>query len=201
MSDPERSRKSDLRAQMRARLRAMTDADRHDASAAACGRLTALEPFLNAGVVMLYMPLPLEVDLTPAAITCFRMGKVVCVPRVDWKRRDMAPIEVASFDDHSMDLDEHGIRTPRGGAPVPPTLIDVVVVPGLAFDDRGYRLGRGGGFYDRLLAKLRKSATTVGLAFECQIVDAVPIDDRDMAVDMIVTERRATRSDGSRTRQ
>ncbi len=201
MSDVERTRKSDLRAQMRTRLRAMTDVQRHEASAAACARLTALEPFLSAGVVMLYMPLPLEVDLTPAALACFRMGKVVCVPRVDWKRRDMAPVEVASFDDRSMDLDEHGIRTPRGGAPMPPALIDLVVVPGLAFDDRGYRLGRGGGFYDRLLSKLRRTATTVGLAFDCQIVDAVPVDDRDMAVDMIVTDRRVTRSDGSRTRQ
>ncbi len=183
---------------MRETLAAMSDAERHDASIAVCSRLTNLEVFQHARVVMLYMPLANEVDLTPAAIRCFQTAKTVCVPRVDWKRRDMNPVEVTSFDDHVMDIDEHGLRTPRDGRPLVPTLIDLVVVPGLAFDARGHRVGRGGGYYDRFLSRLRRSATTVGLAFDAQIIDTVPADERDISVDLVVTERRVARASGSR---
>ena len=63
------------------------------------------------------------------------------------------------------------------------------------------QLGRGGGFYDRFLRRLRRSATTVGLAFDIQIIDDVPADDRDFSVDIVVTDRRVTHAGGSRTRR
>ena len=193
--------KSDLRGRMRSLLAAMDDRMRHDASAAACANLHGLEAFRHASVVMLYMPLAGELDLTPAAIRCFGTGKTVCVPRVDWKRRDMEPVEISSFDDEILDADERGIPTPWQGAPVVPSLIDLVVVPGLAFDARGNRLGRGGGFYDRFLRRLRRSATSVGPAFDAQIIDAVPADDRDFRVDIVVTDRRVTHAAASRARR
>jgi 5-formyltetrahydrofolate cyclo-ligase len=185
---------------MRKVLADMAPGARHDASAAACTRLAALETFRHASVVMLYMPLPTEIDLTPAAIRCFRHGQTVCVPRVDWKGRDMVPVEISSFDDEVMEIDDHGVRTPREGRPVVPHVIDMVIVPGLAFDPNGNRLGRGGGFYDRFLRRLRRSATTVGLAFDAQIIDEVPADDRDFAVSTIVTDRRLCQIGGSRAR-
>jgi 5-formyltetrahydrofolate cyclo-ligase len=201
MTDSNDQRKSDLRSEMRTMLAEMDDAFRHDASASACSHLTGLEVFRHASVVMLYMPLANEVDLTPAAIHCFRTGKTVCVPRVDWKRRDMDPVEITSFDDEIMDIDEHGIRTPREGSPLLPTLIDLVVIPGLAFDPNGHRLGRGGGYYDQFLKRLRRSATTVGLGFDAQITDEVPADDRDISVDVLVTDRRVTHIAGTRARR
>ena len=200
MTDNHRQRKTDLRSRMRAKLADMDDAVRHDASVAACTHLAALDEFRHASVVMLYMPLADEVDLTPAAIRCFQTGKTVCVPRVDWKRREMDAVEVTSFDDEVMDIDEHGLRTPRHGAPVLPAVIDLVVVPGLAFDPSGQRLGRGGGYYDRFLHRLRRSATSVGLAFDVQVVDQVPADERDTSVDVLVTDRRVTRAAGARAR-
>lgn len=190
--------KSDLRTRMRAKLAAQSDRDRREASAAACEQLAGLDAFRHASTVMLYMPLPDEVDVTATAIRCFQSGKNVCVPRVDWARCDMDPVEAASFDDEAMAPDEHGIRTPRDGAPVLPTVIDLVVVPGLAFDPNGNRLGRGGGFYDRFLRRLRRGATTIGLAFDLQIVDVVPADDRDFTVDWVVTDRRATQAGARR---
>jgi 5-formyltetrahydrofolate cyclo-ligase len=180
-----------LRARMRALLLDMDDASRHLASVRACERLAGLEAFRNALVVMLYMPLETEVDLTSTALRCFQMGKTICVPRVDWDRRDMVPIEVTSFDAR-MDTDEHGVRAPRYGRPVSPLLIDLVVVPGLAFDVAGRRLGRGGGYYDRFLAKLRPDAVKVGLVFDEQIVDEAPIEAWDITVDCVVTDRRVT---------
>ena len=185
--------KSDLRRQMRRTLKAMSGAARRTACQAACRRLMELEAFGAARVVMLYMPLADEVDTTPIALRAFRSSKTVCVPRVDWRRKDMEPVEVHTFDDHVMDVDEHGLRVPREGAPLVPATIDLVVVPGLAFDKGGYRLGRGGGFYDRFLGRLRPSATTVGLAFDGQLVEEVPADDSDVPVGMIVTDRRLCR--------
>jgi 5-formyltetrahydrofolate cyclo-ligase len=194
-------KKSDVRSRARAVLAAMDNGLRHDASAAACSHLTSLDTFRHASVVMLYMPLADEVDLTPAAIRCFQTGKTVCVPLVDWKRHDMEPVEVTSFDDEVMDIGEHGLRAPRSGSPLPPTMIDLVVVPGLAFDPHGNRLGRGSGYYDRFLRRLRRSATTVGLAFDGQIIDTVPADDRDMSVDIVVTDRRVTHAAQARSRR
>ncbi|MHC4429114.1 MAG: 5-formyltetrahydrofolate cyclo-ligase [Planctomycetota bacterium] len=193
--------KIDIRSRMRDALAAMDDRARHDASAAACSHLTSLDAFRHASVVMLYMPVANEVDLTSAALRCFRMGKTVCVPRVDWKRKDLDPVEVTSFDDEVMDTDENGERTPRSGAPLLPTMVDLVVVPGLAFDPLGHRLSRGVGYYDRFLGRLRRSATTVGLAFEVQIIESVPANEWDMSVDIVVTDRRVTHVARARSRR
>jgi len=200
MSEQSSQHKAEIRRQVVAKLATMSGEQRHDGSVAACSRLIALEVFQHASVVMLYMPLASEVDLTPVAIRCFQTGKTVCVPLVDWKRRDMEPVEVTSFDDHVMEVDEHGLRMPRGGAPIPPDLLDLVVVPGLAFDAHGHRLGRGGGYYDRFLGRLRRTAATVGLGFDVQITDEVPVNDGDVSVDIVVTDRRVTHARGSRTR-
>ncbi|MHC4429822.1 MAG: 5-formyltetrahydrofolate cyclo-ligase [Planctomycetota bacterium] len=186
--------KSLLRTRMRRVLAGMSQESRHEASQAACRRLVDLAAFRSASVVMLYMPLADEVDVTPVALRCFQTGKTVCVPKVDWEREDMEAVEVLAFDDHVMEVDEHGLRTPRDGAPVVPTTIDLVVVPGLAFDTAGFRLGRGGGYYDRFLGRLRRSATTVGVGFDSQLVEQVPAGDGDVAVGMIVTDQRVCRA-------
>lgn len=151
-----------------------------------------LDPFESASVVMLYMPLADEVDLLPLALRCFQMGKTVCVSKVDWQRKDMLAVEVMSFDDHFMEVDEHGVRSPRDGRPVVINSLDLVIVPGLAFDAQGNRLGRGGGYYDRFLKRLAPTTATIGLAFDQQIIDHVPVDERDIRMDMVVTDRRLT---------
>lgn len=83
------------------------------------------------------------------------------------------------------------MRAPRAGLPAAQAEdVDLAIVPGLAFDARGGRLGRGAGFYDRVLGRLRPSAWVVAPAFECQIVGDVPMDPHDRRVHAIVTERR-----------
>ncbi|MCZ7599446.1 MAG: 5-formyltetrahydrofolate cyclo-ligase [Gammaproteobacteria bacterium] len=74
--------------------------------------------------------------------------------------------------------------------PFPPEAISVVLVPGLAFDGHGYRLGYGAGMYDRLFELLPPAALRWGLAFEAQLVDAVPTEPHDQPLDAVVTERR-----------
>ena len=192
MADPADQSKANIRSRMRAALKAMTPEQRHGASVAACARLIKLEAFQQAAVIMLYMPLANEIDVTHAAMRCFRLGKTVCVPKVDWDRCEMHAVEITSLDDRVLDCDEHGLRSPRVCSPVVPSVIDVVVVPALAYDPRGNRLGRGGGYYDRFLSKVRANVTTVGLVFDQQIVDQVPVKPHDMAVDIVVTDRRVT---------
>ncbi|MCA9291958.1 MAG: 5-formyltetrahydrofolate cyclo-ligase [Phycisphaerales bacterium] len=190
MTDTARDRKASIRSAVRRRLLEMTPDERRQGSADACARLAALPVFRRAGTVMLYMSLADEVDVTPLAIRCFQAGKTVCVPRVNWQRRDIQPVEAMSFDDDVLDTDEHGIRTPRDGRPVLPETIDLVVVPGVAFDTLKHRLGRGGGFYDRFLPALHRRAGVVAIAFDLQVVDAVPTEDWDLRVHHIVTDAR-----------
>jgi 5-formyltetrahydrofolate cyclo-ligase len=196
MSDSLHTPKAQIRTAMRGLLARMTDDERRTASAAACARLAALEPFSHAAIVMMYLPLPREVDVTPAVLRCFRRGQTVCVPKVDWNRKEMEPVEITSLDDAMLDIDEHGVRSPREGRPIQPGLIDVVIVPGLAYDPHGHRLGRGQGYYDRFLARMRPNATSIGLAFDLQMTDSVPTDRLDRAVDIVVTDRRVTWASG-----
>ena len=200
MTDELDKSKKAIRANMRQALKAMTPEQRIAASASACHRLVALEPFVHATTVMLYMPLANEVDVTAAALRCFRAGQTVCVPKVNWDRKDMHSVEVTSLDDRVLDCDEHGVRSPRDGRIILPDSIDVVVVPALAYDPQGNRLGRGGGYYDRFLSKLRPRVTTIGLVFDQQIVDQVPKNQCDMAVDIVVTDRRVTMAKAARTK-
>jgi 5-formyltetrahydrofolate cyclo-ligase len=201
MADPLDESKKAIRTTMRKAVAALTPEQRAAASAAACQRLIALEPFAHATTVMLYMPLANEVDVTAAALKCFRAGHTVCVPKVDWDRHDMHPVEVTSFDDRVLDCDSHGARTPKSGRLIMHDAIDVVIVPALAYDPQGNRLGRGAGYYDRFLAKLRPGVTSIGVVFDQQIVDGVPTNQRDMAVDIVVTDRRVTMAKAARTKK
>jgi 5,10-methenyltetrahydrofolate synthetase len=119
MNEPlaENELKKAMRREAKAALADLDDQLRHDASVRACARLAELDEFAHASVVMLYMPLETEVDVTGVALRCFQEGKTICVPRVDWAKRDMIPVEVTTFDDR-MDTDEYGVRAPRYGRPV-----------------------------------------------------------------------------------
>lgn len=194
-------RKAQLRTELRAKLARFTPEDRLARSIAACRRLEQLEVFRLAQTVMIYMSLSNEVDLARLAMRCFQEGKVVCVPRVEWGRRDMSAVAISSYDDRAMDVDEHGVRSPLDGEFVIPSMIDLIIIPGLGFDAAGNRLGRGGGFYDRFLTRLARPCVKVALAFDEQIVDDVPMEAHDIAVDIVITDRRVVRMGRSSLRR
>ena len=179
--------KSALRKQLRDVLAAMSDADRHAKSLAACSLITASPEFDASRMVMLYLSTALEVDTAPLALRAWQSGKTVVVPKVSWDQRRMLPIEIASLTT-GLTTTGPGVREPIAGKPVPTEFIDLVIVPGLGFTETGHRIGRGMGFYDRFLAQSDFLGLSYGLAFAEQILPDLPVLDHDMPLSMLATD-------------
>lgn len=178
-------RKHELRAELRARLRAVSAAERAVASAAACARLSASPLFARARSVFAFVSLPQEIDTQSLLLATLAAGKRLVVPRADAASGTMEAVAIHDLGDlHEGAL---RVREPRGGEVVAWHDLDLAVVPGLAFDRRGGRLGRGGGFYDRCLAA--HALTTCGLCFALQEVAEVPMQSFDRRVAWVATER------------
>ena len=155
-------------------------------------RALELPELAAAGTVMLFASFRTELDTMPIAEWVLRAGKTLCLPRVLGPRR-MAAYRVT---DLAADLapGKWDIPEPREGPPeVPPEAIDLVFVPGSAFDEEGRRCGYGGGFYDNYLPLTRPGTPWVALAFEAQLVPRIDCEDHDLPVTAIVTERRVIR--------
>jgi 5-formyltetrahydrofolate cyclo-ligase len=136
-----------------------------------------------------------EVDTAPLIRWCLDQGKRVALPRVMGKRH----MEAFWVTDPVADVEcgAYGICEPRYGLPsVEPQTIDVVFVPGSAFDRSGSRMGYGGGFYDSYLPKLRPGTPRIAVAFDLQVVDDVPREGHDLRIDAVVTERGVLRCVG-----
>ena len=99
----------------------------------------------------------------------------------------MLPVEISSLKD-AMTM-TGPVREPVSGKPIPLDLIDLVIVPGLGFTAKGFRIGRGMGFYDRFLAQSEFIGVSCGLAFDEQVVAALPVLDHDVPLSMLITDR------------
>lgn len=180
---------------MRQKLAALTPAEWHERSVAACRNLLSTPEYARAEVVMIFLTMTCEVDTSHIALQAWNEMKRVLAPRVAWEQRRMLPTEINSL---TSDVREGvlGVRQPVEGMPVPVSDIDLLVVPGLAFDRHGNRLGRGRGFYDRFMAHRDFRATACGLAIEAQVVDSVPVGENDVRLAMLVTEAQVRRFGG-----
>ena len=150
-------------------------------------RLFGLPEFRAAKVILFFVSFRSEVDTHHMVRHALAEGKRVVLPKV--KGKDLELFEIASFD-NDVRPGSWGIPEPAGPGVRTADLKDVglIVVPGAAFDEQGNRIGYGAGFYDKLLAAYR--GMTVAVAFELQIVPAVPADRHDIPVGKIVTEKR-----------
>lgn len=138
----------------------------------------------NANVIACFISFRSEVDTTPLIESFWALGKTVVVPKVVESMMIFYPI----FPDSPYRISPLGIKEPINVSPIDHDTIDLVIVPGLAFDIKGHRLGYGGGYYDKFLSTY--TATPVAVAFEKQIVDDVPYDDHDQLVHYVVTENK-----------
>jgi 5-formyltetrahydrofolate cyclo-ligase len=161
----------------------------------ACHRLFEQPEYAKAEVVMVFLSLPTEIDTSPIVLHCWQKRKRVLAPKVSWNQRRMLPVEIRSLTDDLV-VSGMGIREPIAGIPFPIPLIDLVIVPGLGFDEYGNRLGRGRGFYDRFLAHPDFHGVACGLAFEQQLLPQIPVGPLDRHVDMLVTDTSVRRFKG-----
>lgn len=185
MSDILREQKATLRAAMRQALRSISPEAQAAASAAIRERLARLPVWQNARAVLLFAPTAGEPDVWPLLLVALDSGKHVALPRC---LADAARYEAALITDPARDLvpGRFGIREPAPVCKVAELKqLDLVLVPALAFDGHGRRLGRGKGFYDRLLAEV--SGTTCGVAFDQQLVPALPVEPHDVRLNCILT--------------
>ncbi len=197
---PARPTKDETRDQMRRRREAMSPDEVAAASAAIRARLLALPLMQTPDAVFTYVSTGAEVDTHGLIRELLARGVAVWVPRITGPGR-MDAARLHRFED--LRPGRHGILAPPADASDAPDRPDppeqgpaaaaispaVTIVPGLAFDRRGHRLGRRGGYYDRFLAE-HPAAVAIGLAYDWQIVDALPDQPHDRPVRWIVTDQR-----------
>lgn len=179
--------RSALRLQMRARRRALAPFRRRLANQAITRRIAALAAFRHARNVALYWPADGEPDIRALAKLAWRHHKQVLLPVVALRgtMHFVAWAPGAKLRRNRYGIPEPAVRRRRTAA----TRIDLVVMPLVAFDARGNRLGMGGGYYDRALARRGRQTTLLGAAFSFQQAPAVPAQPWDIPLDIIVTER------------
>ena len=189
--DP-RDVKRALRRQTIRRILSLDPDERLRQEADLAGRLEALPGFADAATVLLYArAFPEEIDTTPMLDLALATGRRLVLPRVD---RAACRLTLHPVSDLARDLAPGTLGIPEPGAGLPelgPEAIDWVLVPGLAFDARGYRVGRGAGHYDRLLPTLRPGVVRWALILEPQWIEAVPVEPHDVPLDGITSPSRA----------
>jgi 5-formyltetrahydrofolate cyclo-ligase len=181
------SAKKELRQKLRQTLSDISPEERSADSLRACHRLFEQREYTKAEVIMVFLSIPSEIDTAPLVLRSWQDRKRVLAPKVSWEQRRMMPVEIRSLTD-DLRVSSVGLREPASGIPFPISFIDLVIVPGLAFDKSGNRLGRGRGFYDRFLAHPEFQGIACALAFERQLIDSIPVAPLDRRVHMLVTE-------------
>jgi 5-formyltetrahydrofolate cyclo-ligase len=142
----------------------------------------------SAGSILFFAPLPAEPDIWPLLEEALLAGRMVALPRYSSQSRGYVACLVQNAR-AELQSGQLGIREPGDSCPeIALNRLDLVLVPGVAFDARGGRLGRGKGYYDRLLSGV--SGTKCGVAFDEQMVDAVPVGPMDVCVNCILTPTR-----------
>ncbi|MGI6538685.1 MAG: 5-formyltetrahydrofolate cyclo-ligase [Caldicoprobacterales bacterium] len=146
--------------------------------------------YQNADVIMTYVSFNSEVDTHSIIKNALDNGKRIVVPVSIPEGRLLLPCEITSLDD--LKPGTWGILEPAKEKRIiiEPKKIDLVIIPGIAFDSYKNRLGYGAGYYDRFLPSLRHDAVKVGIGFIEQIVDILPVEPFDVSLDMIVTDGR-----------
>jgi 5-formyltetrahydrofolate cyclo-ligase len=177
--------KRHIRAMAREARRSLSAEEREAAAEAIVARVLALPGVTKARTVLGYVATAEEIDPAPLIEALRIAGTQVALPRVEAPAR-LALHWVAQSD--ALEAGAFGILEPAADTPpARPEEIDVVLVPGVAYDAGCNRIGYGGCFYDNLLPLLREDALKVGLAFDVQLVDSVPAEGHDVRLDVVVT--------------
>lgn len=173
--------KSEIRRKIKALRTMMSDMEKVCAAEEVFSRLEETAAFQMAEHILMYHSLPDELS-THAFLRKWNRIKKFYLPRVNGVN-----LEILPYDESRLELGSFHIEEPTGSDTVDPDEIELIVIPAVAYDRSGNRLGRGKGFYDRLLATT--SATKIGVGYEFQLVDSLPAEPHDVPVDIIVTQK------------
>lgn len=154
-------------------------------------RLFEFANFLEAKISLLYLNTAYEVNTKNMVIRCFDYNKMVVLPAFVPEKHEIKLMKIENFD-KDLILGPRNVMEPNPERckPVPIESIDIAIVPGIAFDEKGGRVGTGQGYYDKLIPRLPITTRKVALALECQLIQQVPMESHDKHVDIIITEDR-----------
>lgn len=172
--------KNDIRRKIKAMRSMLLETEKLAAADEVFARLENTAAFVMANKILMYHSLPDELP-TRRFLDKWKDRKRFFLPRVNGVNLDILP-----YDESRLELGAFHIEEPQGNDCVDADEMELIVVPAVAYDRKGNRLGRGKGFYDRLLADT--SATTVGVGYEFQVVDDIPVEKHDVPVDMVITQ-------------
>lgn len=152
-------------------------------------KVLQLDCIKKAQTIMLYLDFNNEVMTDDLINKLINLGKTVACPITLKEERKLIPSKITDLE-NGIQYGVYNIREPKPEcSPIVDIKdLDVVIVPAVAYDKKCYRLGYGGGFYDRFLENLREDAITVGVAFDLQVFDDIPKEDHDAQLDYIITE-------------
>jgi 5-formyltetrahydrofolate cyclo-ligase len=186
-----KERKYEIRRRIAQQLDAMAQEERSDKIRRVEARLFDFANYLEAKIVLLYLNGKLEVTSRQIIEKSFDLNKIVVLPALDPSGTKIALLKVDNLDkDLGVDVAGNPSPDPDRCKRVPIDRIDIALIPGVAFDEKGGRIGMGDGFYDRLIPKLPVTTRKVALAFDDQVLLQVPMEAHDRPVDIIITEKR-----------
>ena len=181
--------KNELRLEMRRKRRLLSPEEISLMSGDIARRLFETEEFKSARTVMVYISAFREVETKDIIRELLRLSKKVIVPVTDTENDDIIPAYIDGPD--RLSPGAYGIPEPVSINRADENDIDLIILPGLAFDSEGTRLGFGRGCFDRLLS--RTAAKKIGLCYDFQLTDSVPHEEHDIPMDAVITERRIIR--------
>jgi len=181
--------KETIRKRVLSLLRNQKEEDRIAKSSRIGDKLFNLRNFKHATTILFYMSFDGEVDTFEMIRQAKEMGKIIGLPRINKKEKEIIPAVIERIDNTCLEMGSYGILQPRGQTDnlLDIDKLDMVIVPGIAFDRQNNRLGRGKGYYDRFLKKISSHTITVGLAFDFQIVEHLPqLEHHDVPVSCVL---------------
>lgn len=179
--------KQELRKRTLDLIKHQKEEDSFHKSRVICNKLLELPVFRSAKTVMFYISFQGEVNTFPMIAEAFRLNKCVAVPLIRKETRQLIPVVIEAV--HDLVPGSYGIPEPARNAPrLQPEDLDLVVVPGVAFDAAGNRLGRGAGYYDRFLSLLPSTTPVIGVGYDFQLTPAIPgLEPHDRRVTTVLT--------------
>lgn len=179
------------------RLREQTSALRERKGKEALKRIAGWPVFQRVSWLFSYVSMGYELDTTALIDRAIWAGKRVTVPVISDEGKKLGSFLISEIRDRLKELEigPFGIDQPKPQfvRPVEPALLEIALVPGVAFDRNGHRLGHGKGYFDRFLSQLSPNCLKVGMGFDFQVILELPHESHDVSMDVIVTNREIVR--------